>query len=155
MQRADLLRLGPADDRTAAVLSDMMGKTTITSKTESQARIRDLDDSANISRRNEERPLFSPGTLLQFPLDEVLILPEGQYPIRARHIRYYEDHHFAPIDRARQGHPLPYPPVVGQREKAASPVVKAEREIETVKGLRGRFAGLGERALRGGGGGTV
>jgi hypothetical protein len=43
----------------------------------------------------------------RFPLDEVLVLPERQYPIRARHIQYYEDWHFGPIDRARKGKVLP------------------------------------------------
>jgi type IV secretion system protein VirD4 len=51
--------------------------------------------------------LISANEVLRFPLDEVLVLPEGQYPIRARHIRYYEDRHFAPIDRARKGKALP------------------------------------------------
>ncbi|MAC81938.1 MAG: type VI secretion protein [Rhodobacteraceae bacterium] len=143
----------PQDDRTASVLSDMLGKTTITSRTESQARVRDLDDSANISRRNEERPLLSPGALLQFPLDEVLILPEGQYPIRARHIRSYEDHHFAPIDRARQGHPLPYPPLTERPKKtvATGGIGEAEREIEMLTGIRDTFADLGQRARERGG----
>jgi type IV secretion system protein VirD4 len=93
----------PQDDRTAEVLSNALGRSTITAVTESQSRIRALDDSANVSRRSEERPLISANELLRFPLDEVLVLPEGQYPIRARHIRYYEDRHFAPIDRARAG----------------------------------------------------
>jgi type IV secretion system protein VirD4 len=66
-----------------------------------------LEDSANVSRRSEERPLISANEVLRFPLDEVLVLPEGQYPIRARHIRYYEDRHFGPIDRARKGKALP------------------------------------------------
>jgi type IV secretion system protein VirD4 len=93
----------PQDDRTAEVLSNALGRSTITSFTESQSRIRALDDSANVSRRSEERPLVSASELLRFPLDEILVLPEGQYPIRARHIRYFEDRHFAPIDRARAG----------------------------------------------------
>jgi len=75
--------------------------------TESQSRILALEDSANVSRRSEERPLISANEVLRFPLDDVLVLPEGQYPIRARHIRYYEDRHFAPIDRARAGKALP------------------------------------------------
>ena len=66
-----------------------------------------MEDSANVSRRSEERPLISANEVLRFPLDEVLVLPEGQYPIRARHIRYYEDRHFGPIDRARKGKALP------------------------------------------------
>lgn len=97
----------PQDDRTAEVLSNALGHSTITAVTESQSRVRALDDSANVSRRSEERPLISANEVLRFPLDEVLVLPEGQYPIRARHIRYYEDRHFGPIDRARKGKALP------------------------------------------------
>ncbi|MEF3045798.1 type IV secretory system conjugative DNA transfer family protein [Pseudotabrizicola sp. L79] len=93
----------PQDDRTADVLSSALGRSTVTAVTESQSRIRALEDSANVSRRSEERPLISANELLRFPLDEVLVLPEGQYPIRARHVRYYEDRHFGPIDRARKG----------------------------------------------------
>jgi len=97
----------PQDDRTADVLSSALGRSTITAVTESQSRILALEDSANVSRRSEERPLISANEVLRFPLDDVLVLPEGQYPIRARHIRYYEDWHFAPIDRARAGQVLP------------------------------------------------
>jgi type IV secretion system protein VirD4 len=93
----------PQDDQTADVLSNALGRSTVTAVTESQSRIRALEDSANVSRRSEERPLISANELLRFPLDQVLVLPEGQYPIRARHVRYYEDRHFGPIDRARKG----------------------------------------------------
>lgn len=92
----------PQDDRTADVLSNALGRSTVTAVTESQSRIRALEDSANVSRRSEERPLISANELLRFPLDEVLVLPEGQYPIRASHVRYFEDSHFQPIDRARK-----------------------------------------------------
>ena len=101
----------PQDDKTADVLSNALGRSTITAVTESQTRVRALDDSANVSRRSEERPLVSANELLRFPLDEVIILPEGQYPIRAQHIRYYADRHFGPIEQARQGFGLPYPRV--------------------------------------------
>lgn len=126
----------PQDDRTAEVLSNALGRATITALTESQSRIRQLDDSANISRRSEERPLISANELLRFPLDEVLILPEGQYPIRARHIRYYEDRHFAPIDRARQQVPAPQVPakqISDVRSPAASLAAFAASE-DAVKG---------------------
>ena len=96
----------PQDDRTADVLSNALGRSTITAISESQSRVQGMDDSANVSRRSEERPLVSANELLRFPLDEVLVLPEGQYPIRARHIRYFEDRHFAPIDRARSNRAL-------------------------------------------------
>ena len=97
----------PQDDRTADVLSNALGRSTVTAVTESQSRIRALEDSANVSRRSEERPLISANELLRFPLDEVLVLPEGQYPIRARHVRYYEDGWFGPIERARNERAMP------------------------------------------------
>ena len=97
----------PQDNRTAEVLSNALGRSTITAVTESQSRVKALEDSANVSRRSEERPLISANEVLRFPLEEVLVLPEGQYPVRARHIRYYEDRHFGPIDRARKGKALP------------------------------------------------
>lgn len=115
----------PQDDRTADVLSTALGKKTIVSKSESQSRVRDLDDSANVSRRSEERPLVSPSELLRFPLDKVLILAEGQYPIKADHIRYYEDAHFAPIDKARGKHLLPYPPLENERKTTIVPKMTA------------------------------
>jgi type IV secretion system protein VirD4 len=112
----------PQDDRTADVLSAALGKRTIVGKTRSQATVRKLSESANISRRSEERALVSPAELLRFPLDKVLVLPEGQYPIKADHIRYYADRHFEEIDKARQGHSLPYPP-------AAAPVSNRPKKI--------------------------
>ncbi|WP_165978878.1 type IV secretory system conjugative DNA transfer family protein [Antarcticimicrobium luteum] len=118
----------PQDDRTADVLSAALGKRTIVGKTRSQATVRKLSESANISRRSEERALVSPAELLRFPLDKVLVLPEGQYPIRADHIRYYADRHFAEIDKARQGHALPYPP-------AAAPISSRPKKIKLERPL--------------------
>lgn len=139
----------PQDDRTATVLSDMLGKQTVVSKTESQSNIREFDDSANISRRSEERPLVSPGKLLQFPLDQVLILPEGQYPIQAHHIRYFEDHHFADIEKARHGHALPYPPLTAQRKRKVASLAQIKQAEETTGVLQAygaRFAELRAQA---------
>ena len=102
----------PQDPKTADVLSNALGKRTIISKSRSTSQYRSLDDNPNISRRSEERPLISPSEILRFPLNEVLILPVGQFPIRASHIRYYEDTYFAPINAAREGHELPYPSLV-------------------------------------------
>ncbi len=132
----------PQED-TATAMSDMLGKHTVVSKTESQSRIREFDDSANISRRSEERALLSPGKLLQFPIDQVLILPEGQYPIKAHRITSYEDHHFGPIEAARHGHALPYPPLtVRPKRKVASlaQIRQAGETVETCQQYSARFA---------------
>lgn len=147
----------PQDDRTAEVLSNALGKHTITSISESQSRVKELSDSANVSRRSEERALISASELLRFPLDQVLILAEGQYPIKAHHIRYYEDSHFAPIDAARGVIPLPYPPVerarkqplgklsniIGARPKAAQTADEAANVVESAISA---FAGLSQKA---------
>ena len=121
----------PQDDRTAETLSAALGKRTIVSKTRSQAAVHGLNDSANISRRSEERPLISASELLRFPLDKVLVLAEGQYPIMAHHIRYYEDKHFQTIEAARIGQELPFPaltqpavpkpPIKTQKTEASTP----------------------------------
>lgn len=108
----------PQDNRTATVLSKMLGNKTVTAISESQSRVREMKDSANVSRRSEERALLSDGHLLnEFPKDKVLILAEGQYPILAHHIVYYQDTHFAPIDGARGKHLLPYPPLDDERPR--------------------------------------
>ncbi|SFE87746.1 type IV secretory system conjugative DNA transfer family protein [Roseivivax sediminis] len=143
----------PQEDRTATVLSDMLGKHTVVSKTESQSRIRELDDSANISRRSEERPLISPSKLLRYPLDRVLILPEGQHPIQAHHIRYYEDHHFRKIDAAKTGHDLPYPPLPedeGPKIATLAQVTEAQKKTQQYERFGARYADLAERAKNAG-----
>ena len=146
----------PQDDRTAEVLSSALGKRTIVGKTRSQAPVRSLSDTANISRRAEERPLVSASELLRFPLDRVLVLAEGQYPIKAHHIRYYEDRHFRAIDEARRGHALPYPALTVPKEgkvpkmrkqvagaKAQeAPVETVMSEVEQIDRIEAQRAGL-------------
>ena len=127
----------PQDDRTAEVLSGALGKRTIVGKTQSQAIVRSLSDTTNISRRSEERPLVSSSELLRFPLDKVLVLAEGQYPIMAHHIRSYEDRHFRAIDEARNGHALPYPaltvPPTGKPPKMRKEVAVAKPETVPIE----------------------
>jgi type IV secretion system protein VirD4 len=101
----------PQEERTAEVLSSALGKHTVVSRTNSRSRVQKLTESGSVSNRSEERALRSKAELLRFPLDKVLILPEGQQPILAHHIRYYEDQHFRTVARAGAGRPLPYPEV--------------------------------------------
>ncbi|PZX12492.1 type IV secretion system protein VirD4 [Palleronia aestuarii] len=145
----------PQDDRTAQVLSDALGKRTTVSTTRSQSVIRKFDESGNVSRRSEERPLISPAEILRFPLDRVLVLPEGQYPILAHHIRYFEDHHFECIYAARAGHDLPYPPLTEPTKRAKKIVAVAPAETkpltqeQMVSGLaeqQSGYAGLAGQA---------
>lgn len=104
--------LTPQDELTAEVLSSALGKTTVVALSESMGTIRRLDESANVNRRTEERPLLSAGELLRFPDDEAIVLARALYPIRARQIIHYEDTFFGPIEDARKQLPVPYPPSV-------------------------------------------
>nr|WP_313534190.1 type IV secretory system conjugative DNA transfer family protein [Haematobacter sp.] len=104
------LFMTPQETHTAEAISDLLGKRTVVAKSESGRRVRSLSESASLSRRSEERPLMTPGELLRFPLDEVIVLPQGQPPIRARHIRYYEDRQFRPLVASQNGERFPYPP---------------------------------------------
>ena len=99
----------PQEERTAEVISNMLGKKTIVSKSESGKRIRDLNDTANISRKSEERPLVTQDDMLRFPLDKVIIQTKGQSPIKADHIRYFEDPYFIQLMKSQNGFSLPYP----------------------------------------------
>ena len=149
----------PQDDRTAEVISKALGKKNVIGKTRSQHAVRRLGDPTNISRRSEERPLISPSELARFPLDRVIVLAEGQYPIMAEHIRYYADAHFRPIEDARAGFPLPYPPFTdpasyGTSENDASHRAEAFELSETEMAeivetaLTPRFSGLADAAER-------
>ncbi len=146
----------PQDDRTADVLSNALGRFTLTAISESQSRVQCMKDSANVSRRSEERPLISANEILRFPLNEVLVLPEGQYPIRAQHIRYYEDRHFGPIDAARRGNQLPKirpeqagrsvsrPATLTELEKSA-PVKELAKAKTAFEGMKITAQGAGRR----------
>jgi type IV secretion system protein VirD4 len=123
----------PQDDRTAETLSGVLGKRTVVSKTRSHSAVRSINDSSNISRRAEERPLISSSEILRFPLDKVLVLAEGQYPILAHHIRYYEDHHFRAIDEARQGFALPYPPLAQPTASSPPKMPKHVADVQTTE----------------------
>lgn len=99
----------PLEERTAEVVSKLLGKKTIVSKSESGKRVRDFNDTVNISRRAEERPLVTPEDMLRFPLDKVIVLSKGLAPIKADHIRYYEDEYFLKLVKSQNGFSLPYP----------------------------------------------
>ena len=136
----------PQDDRTAEALSTALGKRTIVSKTRSQAAVHGLNESANISRRSEERPLISASELLRFPLDKVLVLAEGQYPIMAHHIRYHEDKHFQTIDAARIGQDLPYPPLT-LPALLKPPTMTQETGAPTLEPVSAQAAELGPQSM--------
>ena len=108
----------PNDERTAKRISDLLGTSTATKKTESLSGKRGSFSLENKSESDVEyaRALMTPGEVMQLPPDESIVLVAGQYPIRAKKVRYYADPHFQrrcpewngrfkPIDIAGPGYP--------------------------------------------------
>lgn len=86
----------PNDERTAKRISDLLGTATATKKTESLSGKRGSFSLENKSESEVEyaRELMTPGEVMQLPPDESIVLVAGQYPIRAKKVRYYQDPHF-------------------------------------------------------------
>lgn len=87
------------DDRTAKRISDLLGQSTQTKKTQSLSGKRASFSLDNKSESEVEfaRSLMTPGEVLQLDTNRAIVMLAGQPPILAHKIRYYED----PFFRAR------------------------------------------------------
>ena len=84
------------DERTAKRLSDALG-----TKTELRAqrnlagkRLAPWLTNTSVSEQEVARPLLTPGEVMQLPADDAIVLVSGTPPIRAKKLRYFEDHNF-------------------------------------------------------------
>jgi len=82
------------DERTAKRVSDALGTATELRAMKNYAghRLSPWLGHLMISRQETARPLLTPGEVMQLPPDDELILISGCAPIRAKKVRYYEDH---------------------------------------------------------------
>lgn len=102
------LYIAPNEKKTAAEVSEALGKTTKLSLSDSYSQDGQGILKRSISRRNEERPLLTPGEVRNLDPNKIILIPERQNPIMVDRIVYYEDAYFQPIFKAQKG-PLPYP----------------------------------------------
>ncbi|WP_196053654.1 type IV secretory system conjugative DNA transfer family protein [Paracoccus lichenicola] len=102
------LYIAPNEKKTAAEVSEALGKTTRLSLSDSYSQDGQGILKRSISRRNEERPLLTPGEVRNLDPNKIILIPERQNPIMVDRIIYYEDAYFKPIFEAQKG-PLPYP----------------------------------------------
>ena len=102
------LYIAPNEKKTAAEVSEALGKTTRLSLSDSYSQDGQGILKRSISRRNEERPLLTPGEIRNLDPNKIILIPERQNPIMVDRIIYYEDTYFKPIFEAQKG-PLPYP----------------------------------------------
>lgn len=118
------LYLAANDKMTAGEISELLGKTTRLSISDSYAPDKGGLLRRSISRRNEERPLLSPDEITKLDRNQVILIPERQQPILAQRIVYYEDPYFQKIMAAQTG-PLPYPSTSHREIGALSEQVQA------------------------------
>ncbi len=98
------------DKKTAAEVSDSLGKKTQLSVSDSLSRDSGFRLRRSVSRRNEERPLMTPDEVRRLDETKCLIIPERRNPILANRIIWYEDKTFTELYEASLDQPLPYPP---------------------------------------------
>lgn len=105
---AVLQAFGTADHETAKHLSDLLGQSTITVASYGAGTSSRDGDFLHDSHSNNQnvsetgRALLMPDEIRRMPGHQQLLFVQGQPPIRARKVRYFEDPAFAPL-----AHPLP------------------------------------------------
>lgn len=102
------LFISPNEKKTAAEVSDALGKTTRLSVSDSYSSDGKGMRRRSVSRRNEERPLLTPDEVKKLDPTKVILIPERQHAILADRIVYFKDPFFQKIMDAQKG-PLPYP----------------------------------------------
>ena len=102
------LYIAPNEKKTAAEVSEALGKTTRLSLSDSYSQDGQGILKRSISRRNEERPLLTPDEVRGLDAEKIVLIPERQNPILVDRIVYHRDAYFKTIFEAQKG-PLPYP----------------------------------------------
>ena len=106
------LYLTPSEPDTIAELSDAVGMTTkrVVSRSKN---IKDGLFSNNISERTEEHPLLTRDQARRLPREDVVIVVDGDMPIRAKRLMYYDDTAYKELYESQDFNaPLPQPPHV-------------------------------------------
>lgn len=87
------------DERTAKRVSDMLGTMTEqrNQKNYTGHRLAPWLSHVMVSQQETQRPLMTPGEIMQMPAEDALIFLASHPPIKARKLRYFEDQNF--IDR--------------------------------------------------------
>ena len=106
--------LAPSEQRTKAELSAAVGKTTHRVTSKSKTIGKGPFAGINVSERNEERDLLTEDEAGRLGPDEVIVLANGQHPIRARRIKYFEDPALKVLHAGQAGS-FPYPDEDGLR----------------------------------------
>ena len=84
------------DERTAKRVSDALGTATEMRAMKNYAghRLSPWLGHLMVSRSETARPLLTPGEVMQLPPADEIVMVSGTPPIRAKKVRYFEDHRF-------------------------------------------------------------
>ncbi|ADM09207.1 conjugal transfer protein traG [Parvularcula bermudensis HTCC2503] len=84
------------DERTAKRISDALGTTTQQRAQRNYAghRLAPWLSHVMVSAQETQRPLLTPGEVMQLPPDEELVMVSGARPLKAKKLRYFEDQNF-------------------------------------------------------------
>jgi type IV secretion system protein VirD4 len=108
------------DERTARRVSDALGQATEQRAMRNYAghRLAPWLAHVMVSRQETARPLLTQGEVLQLPPSDELIMLAGHPPIRAKKLRYFEDHNF--------NRRLLSPPVIAEGTARDHPTARAD-----------------------------
>jgi type IV secretion system protein VirD4 len=90
------LYLTPSEEDTIGELSESVGTTTKKITTKSRS-IKEGVFGAHVTERSEEYPLLTKDDARRLPSDEIIIVVNGQMPIRAKRLQYYADRKLKPL----------------------------------------------------------
>ncbi|GLC62422.1 Type VI secretion protein [Pleodorina starrii] len=138
--------LAPADPRTKAELSAAVGKTTHRVTSRSKTIGKGPFSGVNVSERTEDRDLLSEDEAGRLDKDTVIVLANGQHPIKATRIKYFEDRVLNPIFQAQKG-PLPAPDpkdlairdLQGDLVRAVAQIDDLSNQVQTIAQQRSRI----------------
>jgi len=119
------------DERTARRISDMLGTKTEQRHQRNYAghRLAPWLSHVMVSQQETQRPLMTPGEVMQMPANDALIMLASTPPIRARKLKYFMDENFT----ARVG-ALPIPAIEELRVPVLAPATAPARSAEPASG---------------------
>ena len=84
------------DERTAKRISDALGTTTEQRSQRNYAghRLAPWLSHVMVSSQETQRPLLTPGEVMQLPPDDELVMVSGARPLKAKKLRYFQDRNF-------------------------------------------------------------
>lgn len=142
------LYLTPSEEDTIGELSDSVGTTTKKITTKSRS-IKEGVFGAHITERSEEYPLLTKDDARRLPSDEIIIVINGQMPIRAKRLQYYADHKLKPRYLSQDmKSPLPMPTHIIKEADYAG-VKEVETQVIDCQALEAKSAEHDNLALEG------